>query len=196
MSDFDTDFDFMIVDEDGTQAHAVVPDIPNVYKTDSEGNPVLDGHGLKIRIGAYSISGINSASFPQDFAAIAALPQAERGPAVEAFYRKNFFNKWEAQLSDPVEERILSHMVNRGPVNGVKVLQTAIGSLGTHIAVDGLWGPDTVEAANACNQDALTAAVRTARLRDYENLVAKNPADAVYLGTEANPGPWRLRALR
>jgi hypothetical protein len=187
MADWETDFEFLMKDEDRAQAHAIVQDAPNIYKTNASGN--------QVRVGAYALSGINSAAYPEDFATIAALPQAERGPAVDAFYKKNFFNKWEAQLSDPVEERILSHMVNRGPVAGVKVLQTAVDNLGGGIAVDGAWGPATVAAANACDQDALVEAVRSARLADYEALVARNPADAIYLGTEANPGPWRLRAL-
>ena len=52
MADFETDYEFMIANEDRTQAHAIVPDAPP---------------------GAYAISGINSAAYPAQFKAIAAI---------------------------------------------------------------------------------------------------------------------------
>jgi lysozyme family protein len=161
MADFDVDYKFLMSHEDPTQAHKITPDAPP---------------------GAYVISGINSAAFPSQFAAIAAIPQDQRGSAVENFYQTEFFNKWEAQLSDPVEERILDAMVNEGPVTGVKDLQNAINSVsgaGT-VAVDGQWGPATVAAANACAQDALVAAIRATRKARYIAIVAAHPEDSKY----------------
>lgn len=161
MADFDTDFQFLMNNEDRTQSHAIVPDAPP---------------------GAFAISGINSAAFPSQFAAIAAIPQAQRGPAVKNFYHAEFFNKWEAQLSDPVEERILDAMVNEGPMTGVKDLQNAINSVsgsGT-VVVDGGWGPATVAAANACDQLALVAAIQAVRKARYVAIVAAHPEDSQY----------------
>jgi len=161
VANWEADYSFMMSHEDPTQAHAIEPDDPP---------------------GAHVISGINSAAYPSQFAAIAAMPQADRGPAVENFYQTEFFNKWEAQLSDPVEERILDAMVNEGPVTGVKDLQNAINSVsgaGT-VAVDGQWGPATVAAANACDQDALVAAIRATRKARYIAIVAAHPEDSEY----------------
>jgi lysozyme family protein len=161
VSSFDTDYNFMMKNEDPTQAHAITPDAPP---------------------GAHVISGINSFSYPAQFAAIAALPQAERGPAVESFYSTTFFNAFEAQLSDLVEERILDAMVNEGPVTGCKDLQNAINSVsgpGT-VAVDGGWGPATVAAANACDQNALVAAIQAVRKARYIAIVAAHPEDSKY----------------
>ena len=159
MADFETDYEFMIANEDRTQAHAIVPDAPP---------------------GAYAISGINSAAYPAQFKAIAAIPQAERGAAVENFYQTEFFNKFEAQLSDPVAERILDAMLNNGPVTGTKILQKAVNSLDGNLVVDGQWGPATVAAANACDQLALVAAIQNTRVAYYEAIVAAHPQDSVY----------------
>ena len=124
MADFETDYEFMIANEDRTQAHAIVPDAPP---------------------GAYAISGINSAAYPAQFKAIAAIPQAERGAAVENFYQTEFFNKFEAQLSDPVAERILDAMVNNGPVTGTKILQWCT-SLSPGEDAPGIgWGITSIE---------------------------------------------------
>ena len=166
MADFQTDFDFMIKNEDPTQAHKINPDACPA------GCPGP----------CYAISGINSGVFPSQFAAIAALPQDQRGPAVENFYQTEFFNKWEAQLSDPVEKRILDAMVNEGPGTGIKDLQNAINSVsgpGT-VTVDGGWGPATVAAANACDQDALVAAIQATRKARYIAIVAAHPEDSKY----------------
>jgi lysozyme family protein len=161
VANWEADYSFMMSHEDPTQAHAIEPDDPP---------------------GAHVISGINSAAYPSQFAAIAAMPQADRGPAVENFYQTEFFNKWEAQLSDPVEERILDAMVNEGPVTGVKDLQTAINSVsgaGT-VVVDGGWGPATVAAANACDQLELVAAIQAVRKARYIAIVAAHPEDSKY----------------
>ena len=159
MADFETDYAFMESNEDRTQAHATVSDAPP---------------------GAFSISGINSAAYPTQFAAIAAIPQAQRGPAVEQFYKDNFWNVWEGQLSDIVAERVLDEAVNAGPGTAVRILQQAINSLGGTLKVDGGWGPETVAAANVCDQTALENAFRVARKAHYDAIVAANPADAKY----------------
>ena len=71
MASFDIAFDWMIVNEDANLQYASVPDV-----------------------GGQAISGINSNSFPEQFAAIAAIPQAQRGPAVRQFYLSEFWNAW------------------------------------------------------------------------------------------------------
>ena len=98
---------------------------------------------------AQACSGINSAFYPTQFAAIAALPQSQRAPAVEEFYQKEFWNKWFQQLaSDDVAMRVFDMAVNGGPGTAVKLLQHAVNSFhaGNPLTVDGGWGPITVAA--------------------------------------------------
>ena len=160
MSSWETDYEFMLANEDRTQAHAVAPDAPP---------------------GAYAISGINSAAFPAEFAAIAAIPQAQRGPAVEAFYKAHESWQWLSQLtSDAVAERVLDAEVNGGVVPAVRMLQQAASSLGQTSGGDGAWGPNTVAAANSGDPSALVIAFDQARAAHYRALVAANPALAQY----------------
>ncbi len=69
MAQFSPAFDFLMVSEDPEKYCEEVPDAP---------------------VGARAISGVNSAAWPLDFDKIAALPQSERLPAVQAFYETNF----------------------------------------------------------------------------------------------------------
>jgi lysozyme family protein len=138
---------------------------------------------------AQAISGINSAAYPGQFAAIEALPQTQRGPAVEQFYRMTFWNKWFDQLtSDDIAKRVLDAAVNMGPVTAVKILQQAVGSV-----IDGTWGPNTVAAVNA--DDNAVPEFQIARLAHYQQIVQNNPAEAHFLGDADNPGPWWMRAV-
>jgi type VI secretion system secreted protein VgrG len=137
----------------------------------------------------YAISGINSGLWPTEFAAIAALPQASRAPAVEAFYQAHYWNNWFAQLdSDDLAKRVFDFAVNGGPGTAVMTLQRAVNALGGSLAVDGGWGPLTLAAVNAADPNALLEAFIAARVAHYEAIAAANPADAQYLNN------WLARA--
>lgn len=161
MAVFQNAFNFMIINEDATQAHAIVPDSPP---------------------GSFAISGINSASFPTQYTAIAALPQSQRGPAVENFYQATFWNKWlQSLIFNDLAMRVFDTSVNMGISPAVKILQIAINTLTTpSIIVDGQWGPNTVAMANKLG-DGLVSAFKFARVAHYEAIVATNPADQKYL---------------
>lgn len=157
---FDIDYTFMMNNEDRSQSHAIVPDAPP---------------------GAHAISGINSAAFPTEFAAIAAISQSQRGPAVKQFYLTHFWNKWMNQItSDDVAERLLDAGVNMGLGMAVKLLQTAVSNLGHSVTIDGGFGPNTLAAINACDPSALVAAFQVVRIAHYEAIVAANPNDSQY----------------
>jgi lysozyme family protein len=153
---FEDDYEFMMDNEDKNQLHAIVPDAPP---------------------GAHAISGINSAAFPKQFAAIATIPQAQRGPAVEQFYQAEFGNQWIAQItSADLQERVFDTAVNSGMGTAVKILQGAINTEPSvidktvPIPVDGIWGPLTVAAANACGTWLVPAfeQARVSHLRKYD----------------------------
>ena len=163
MADFITAFNFMIDSEDSLREYADVPDA-----------------------GGRAISGINSNSFPAEYESIKSIPQSDRGPYVEQFYRDHFWNHWLDQIaSDKVAERVFDMAVNGGAGTSVKLLQTALNVVrfpsGGYVTPDGIWGPRTVSACNQAEEDALVGAFRQQRAQHYRNIVAKNPSKEIYL---------------
>lgn len=189
VSQFSIAFAFLMTNEDPLMACEIKPDAPG--KWDNTVSP-------RVWNGAHVISGINSAAFPTQFAAIAAVPQEERLPEVMSFYQTIFWNKWYSEIvSDEVAKRVFDSAVNQGPATGVKIVQNAVNSLGgAQIESDGGWGPVTVAAVNNQNSAMLVNAFKAQRLAKYQETVDKNPALAHYLGTAENPGPWWIRAMK
>jgi lysozyme family protein len=166
MADFNTAFQWAMQFEDPRMACEQVPDAAPAGAPEP----------------CYAISGINSGAWPSQFATIAALAQAQRAPAVSAFYQAAFWNNWLAQLvSDDVAKRVFDFGVNAGAGTSVKTLQQAVNTLGGSLTVDGGWGPMTLAAANAANQAALVQAFIAARVAHYQAIAAANSADQVYL---------------
>ena len=127
----------------------------------------------------WAISGVNSGAWPAEFAAIAALPQAERGPVVQAFYQKDFWNRWLGALaSTPLGMRVFDACVNQGGGIGVRELQMAVNSVdpdGPQVEEDGRWGPATEAAANARDPARLLAAFQAVRYAHYQEHDAGKP---------------------
>lgn len=161
MASFQIAFEWMMDNEDPQRKYAEDPDAPP---------------------GAFAISGINSAAFPSDFAAIALIHPAQRGPYIQNFYLLNFWTIWLDQLlSDDLAKRVFDAAVNMGAGTAVRMLQSAINALGGALTVDGGWGTLTLTAANSANQAQLIAAFIEARENHYREIVQNNPADAKYL---------------
>ena len=115
---------------------------------------------------AHAIAGINSFLWPEQFAVIAALPQAERGPAVENFYRTEYWTVWYDKLtSNKLAAMTLDADVNQGQGWAVRFLQTACGS-----TVDGLWGVNTLAAANGSDPAIVVPAFIEARQARYRQV--------------------------
>jgi lysozyme family protein len=141
----------------------------------------------------YSISGINSGMWPEEYAAIAALPQAEREPLVRQFYENHFWNTWYAQLvSDDLAKRVFDFTVNGGSGTSVVCLQQALNVLtgpdGAQLVDDGDWCAMTVDAVNSADPKALVAAFQEQRIRYYRAIAASSPSLAIYLPA------WTARA--
>lgn len=166
MADFTVAFQWAMQFEDPSMACAQVPDAAPAG---------VEGQ-------CYAISGINSGAWPEQFASIAELPQANRSDAVASFYQAKFWNTWLAQLaSDDLAKRVFDFGVNAGAGTSVKTLQQAVNALGGKLTTDGGWGPVTLAAVNAVDAAALVEAFIRARVAHYEAIAAANPADAVYL---------------
>ena len=175
MAAFEVAYRFMLANEDKTPPeYAIVPDAPP---------------------GAHAISGINSAAWPLLYPLIAAIPQSERGPFVEAFYEEHFWSQWYAQLtSDEVAKRVFDAAVNVGGGTAVRLLQRAANQLGVGgpiINEDGKWGPKTVDAANTnFERGSLVESFKKVRSDHYKDIVAKNPQDEKYLAA------WLVRSQK
>jgi lysozyme family protein len=168
MANWQTAFDWMMNNEDALRAYAIVNDV-----------------------GGQAISGINSAAFPKQFATIAAMPQAARAPAVQTFYKWNFWNQWYAQLaSDDVAKRVFDAAVNMGPGTAVKLLQKAVNLLWNGLALveDGVWGPATISAVNEDSSAKVVSAFQQVRCDHYRAIVAADQSKAPYLAA------WLARA--
>lgn len=147
MADFQTCLDWTMQWEDPAHAYAVTPD--NVGQV---------------------LSGINSTKWPEDFAQISALPQAERLAAVSAFYHKNFWNEWLAQLDIEIAKRVFDCGVNEGSGTATRLLQESVNVVrktAPFIAEDGLWGSETVAAAISLDQAQLVAVFIEGRCARY-----------------------------
>jgi len=159
---FQDAFEFMMSNEDSAHQYKTVEDSP---------------------IGSFAISGINSHAFPNQFNVINAVAQDERGPAVKQFYQITFWNKWLEQLTSvDLSSRVFDAAVNMGPGMSVKLLQMAVNSIVPNaLVVDGNWGPNTVTQANNISSETIVNAFRNVRSQHYKDIVAKNPADEIYL---------------
>ena len=171
MSDFLPAYNFMMDSEDAARAYKQVPDV-----------------------GGSAISGINSHDFPEEFAAIAAIPQSQRGPAVQLFYQAHFWNQWLEQLqSQDLANRVFDALVNMGSRTAVKLLQQAVNCfLIDKVDEDGKLGADTVGAINGYprTQDHIIEQFQDERISHYKAIVAANPSDAQFLPT------WIARASK
>lgn len=151
------------------------------YVLDFEDAPRL--YNAVADVGGYAIAGINSASWPTQYAQVASFPQAQRGPAVAAFYERYFWTPLmaEALLSQDIANRLMDQAVNGGSNSGVRLLQRAANQCGATLAQDGAMGPRTIAAVNGIDPVQLLAAYRAARAENYRAIVEAKPQDEKYL---------------
>lgn len=125
---------------------------------------VMDSNGGGV------IAGINSKSFPRQYAAIINMSVSQRGPAVSQFYYEEF---WTPLMlggieSQDIANRVLDMSVNSGPDHGVRLLQDSVNQLQPGaLVVDGKIGAHTLEAVNGLSAESVLAAYRVQRLAYY-----------------------------
>lgn len=168
VSTFHEALSFLLNNEDALRQYAIVPDA-----------------------GGFAISGVNSKSFPTQYARIAALPQSQRGPVVANFYLAEFWTpmKIEGIVSQDLANRVLDEGVNAGAGTSIRLLQKAANSLGATLTIDGSLGPLSLAAINALDPDRLLNAFRLQRQQRYAAIITGNPQDVAYLKA------WDKRAL-
>ena len=167
MAEFQPAHEFTLDDEDPHRLWKTVPDLC----PEGVGGP------------CHAISGINSGAWPEEFAAIDAIPQADRATYIFDFYESRFWTPMGlAQIdSQDIANRVHNQGVWGGPVTAIKLLQRAINTVpglpAPILDEDGHLGPLSLSAVNSgAVADILKAyrAERETHLRTLRMFITAN----------------------
>lgn len=111
------------------------------------------------------------------------IPHDEALAIAEKAYAEQYGAKVQLEEIDDqdVANRVLSFAINEGPGEATALLQRALNTCGSNLAVDGCFGPETLRAVNAANPAQVIAALRAQQAGFYRRLVAARPALLPYL---------------
>lgn len=120
-----------------------------------------------------------------------------RKDAVDIFVRHYFERPRLSELPPAVQASVFDMYVNSG-ANAVKILQRLLGDMGLKVAVDGVVGPQTIDAAALAAARApkhLSDAYGIARRNYYYSLADRRPAMRKYARRRnGGKGGWITRA--
>lgn len=134
----------------------------------------IDNNGAKVKYG------INAADNPDLFDA--AHPEGpSRDEAVARYVSQYWPRAFSVLNSQHIADFVFDLAVNVGSYHAAKIFQRAISSLGPTVAIDGVIGAQTVQAANQCDEGKLIAAIKSAAQLYYRQIVGAHPEDAKYL---------------
>ena len=110
---------------------------------------------------------------------------------VSDIYHEFYWKPCHAQeiIAQPVGEKLFDLYVNCRPTAAIKILQQACMDSGHPIMADGVMGPVTIAAANACNPHDLLDAMRHRAQNHYLAIVQHDPTQSVFLKG------WLARAM-
>jgi lysozyme family protein len=113
-----------------------------------------------------------------DAADVSALTRGE----VYDLYRRHFWKPQRLDLinAQRIATKVLDIVVNTGLTRGAKLAQRACNSLGKRLEVDGIIGPKTRRAINACDPGELLNALRAEQAEFYTALVERRPELEVF----------------
>lgn len=108
-----------------------------------------------------------------------------------AIYRADYWDPihGDAIADQIVAEKVFDLAVNMGVVHAVRILQLALCQLGRTVAVDGVMGTATIQAAGLETAEVLMPALRQEAARRYIRIVKADPTQRVFLLG------WLTRAL-
>lgn len=127
--------------------------------------------------------GISQASYPD--LAIAALT-IEKARSI--YYTDWWIRYRICTLPTAISPKVLDSAVLAGPGTAIRMLQRACNAVGAPCEIDGAIGPQTRAACASVAPGALLAAYRGLLQRHYQQIVAADPAQAVFLAG------WEARA--
>lgn len=141
---------------------------------------VLQHEGGYINIGAdpggETKFGISKRSYPE-----LDIRGLTREQAIE-IYRRDWWLRLQLDKIEDVDlaAKVLDLSVNVGAKMGITLLQRALRAAGRQVVLDGVMGPQTLEAANAADPQMVLAALRSEAAGYYRLLVAQNPGLKVF----------------
>ncbi len=125
------------------------------------------------------------------------VKQVTRQQAIEIFVRHYFEQTGIASLPPALHASVFDMQVNAGG-NAVVLLQRLLNEMGAEVAVDGILGPETAEAAGAAHRAAgsyLVDAYGIARRNYYYRIGDHRPASRKYARRrDGGKGGWIRRA--
>lgn len=129
--------------------------------------------------GTREVAGITDKYHPEAFKRISSLPPQERESAAA-----NYVVEYAAPIANAVPEALKPYAVdlvfNRGPGGFTSLVQTGLNQLGQNVAVDGGFGPKTLNAMQSVDPVQLVRSTEAA-YRAREAQLARNNPDRMKL---------------
>jgi lysozyme family protein len=103
-----------------------------------------------------------------------------RGQAIEIYWQRYWAGRGYDKLPAGVAIKSFDLAVNMGKKGALTCLQRALRAAGIRVAVDGILGPETWNAASDVDPGVLIAALRSEAACEYRLLIARNPSQEVF----------------
>jgi len=82
--------------------------------------------------------------------------------------------------NDAIAQKLLDMAVNLGQGTAAKLLQQALCDIGLRVKIDGLIGPQTLDASNRADPEKLMASLKARQIEHYQALIKNNPTFEKY----------------
>ncbi len=101
----------------------------------------------------------------------------------EAIYKKYWWDKYEIGSinNQLLADKVFESVTNLGPNHAIRLVQKAINDTGTPIHIDGVLGPQTINAMNTTKAPAILAALKVNLVSYYQGIVAHDPSQSKFL---------------
>jgi lysozyme family protein len=99
----------------------------------------------------------------------------------EELYYNNFWKPYYETMPERIAIKMFDTGVNGGTSRSVKLLQTALNTLGSHIPVDGLIGKTTLAEVTKYNESILLTQYCKSQTAFYDDIVAAKPDQSKFI---------------
>lgn len=115
-----------------------------------------------------------------------------------AIYKRMYWDPYHFdQINDQIAAtKIADCGVNCGQNRAIAMAQRASTACGQPCKDDGICGPKTIAAINACGPEAFVRALAAQMQKHYDSIVAAKPAKAVFLKTWTRRAQWGVNLPR